>query len=167
VAYALLGSTWLIMKTEGPLQQRMIALARPATVVLLVVIGMISVWTPLRHPSVAARWFALPNFLFFAPVPVLVLATTWAMLRVLRRATHAAPFLLALMLVFLGYSGLAISLWPHIIPPSVSIRDAAAPPESMGFALVGALFIIPIILTYTAWSYYVFRGKVRPGEGYH
>ena len=167
VAYALLGSTWLIMKTEGALQQRMIALARPITLVLLVVIGLVSLWTPLAHPEVAARWFALPNLLFFSPVPILVLVTTWAILRVLRRAPHAAPFLLSLALVFLGYSGLAISLWPNIIPPAVSFRDAAGPPESMGFTLVGALFIIPIILTYTAWSYHVFRGKVKAGEGYH
>jgi cytochrome d ubiquinol oxidase subunit II len=167
VAYALLGSTWLIMKTEGPLQRRMFALARPVTVVLLAVIGIVSLWTPLTHPNVAARWFALPNLLFFAPVPVLVLASTRAMLRVLGRDTHAAPFLLALLLLFLGYSGLAISLWPDIIPPSVSLREAAAPPQSMGFTLVGALFIIPVILTYTAWSYYVFRGKVRPSDGYH
>jgi cytochrome d ubiquinol oxidase subunit II len=75
--------------------------------------------------------------------------------------------LFALFLLFLGYSGLAISLWPNIIPPSISIWDAASPPESMGFTLVGALFIIPFILTYTTWSYYVFRGKVRTGEGYH
>ena len=86
---------------------------------------------------------------------------------VLRRDTHAAPFMLALLLLFLGYSGLAISLWPNIIPPSISIWEAAAPPQSMGFTLVGALFIIPFILAYTAWSYYVFRGKVKAGEGYH
>jgi cytochrome d ubiquinol oxidase subunit II len=127
VAYALLGSTWLIMKTEGPLQRRMFALARPVTVVLLAVIGIVSLWTPLTHPNVAARWFVLPNLVFFAPIPVLVLATTWAMLRILRRDVHSTPFLLALLLLFLGYSGLAISLWPNIIPPSVSIREAAAP----------------------------------------
>jgi cytochrome d ubiquinol oxidase subunit II len=167
VAYALLGSTWLIMKTEGALQRRMIALARPVTLVLLAVIGIVSLWTPLAHPEVAARWFALPNLFFFAPVPLLVLATSWLILRVLKRETHAAPFLLTLVLLFLGYSGLAISLWPNIIPPGVSIREAAAPPQSMGFTLVGALFIIPIILAYSAWSYYVFRGKVRAGEGYH
>jgi cytochrome d ubiquinol oxidase subunit II len=167
VAYALLGSTWLIMKTEGALQQRMVALARPATLVLLVVIGIVSLWTPLAHPEIAERWFVLPNLIFFAPVPLLVLATSWAILKALQRETHAAPFLLTLVLLFLGYSGLAISLFPNIIPPSVSIREAAAPPESMGFTLVGALFIIPVILAYTAWSYYVFRGKVRQGEGYH
>src|SRR5882757_10842578 len=108
VAYALLGSTWLIMKTEGALQRRMIALARPATLVLLAIIGIVSLWTPLAHPEVAARWFALPNLLFFAPVPLLVLATSWLILRVLKHETHAAPFLLALVLLFLGYSGLAI-----------------------------------------------------------
>jgi cytochrome d ubiquinol oxidase subunit II len=167
VAYALLGSTWLIMKTEGALQRRMVALARPVTLVLIAVIGIVSLWTPLAHAEIAARWFVLPNIVLFAPVPALVLATTWTMLRVLRRETHAAPFLLALLLLFLGYSGLAISLWPNIIPPGISIREAAAPPQSMGFTLVGALFIIPIILAYTAWSYYVFRGKVRTGEGYH
>jgi cytochrome d ubiquinol oxidase subunit II len=167
VAYALLGSTWLIMKTEGALQQRMIALARPISLVLLLVIGVVSLWTPLAHPDVAARWFTLPNLFFFAPVPVLVLATSWGILRVLRREPHAAPFLLSLALMFLGYSGLAISLWPNIIPPAISLREAAAPPQSMGFTLVGALFTIPIILTYTAWSYHVFRGKVKAGEGYH
>ena len=167
VAYALLGCTWLIMKTEGTLQQRMIALARPATLGLLAAIGVVSLWTPLTHPVIAVRWFALPNLFFFAPVPLLVLATTGAILRVLKRETHAAPFLLALFLLFMGYSGLAISLWPNIVPPDISIREAAGPPETMGFTLVGALFVIPIILTYTAWSYYVFRGKVRSGEGYH
>jgi cytochrome d ubiquinol oxidase subunit II len=167
VAYALLGCTWLIMKTDGSLQRRMVGLARPATLVLLAAIGIVSLWTPLTHPAVAARWFTLPNLFFFAPVPLLVLATTWAILRVLKRETHAAPFLLTLFLLLLGYSGFAISLWPNIIPPSVSIREAAAPPESMGFTLVGALLIIPVILAYTAWSYFVFRGKVKPGEGYH
>ena len=127
-------------------------------------IAVVSLWTPLAHPSVAARWFSLPNLFFFSPVPVLVLAATWALLRVLRRETHAAPFLLALLLLFLGYSGLGISLWPNIIPPSISIWEAAGPPQSLGFTLVGALFIIPFILAYTAWSYYVFRGKVEPAR---
>jgi cytochrome bd ubiquinol oxidase subunit II len=166
-AYALLGSTWLIMKTAGALQQRMIALTRPITLVLVAVIGLVSLWTPLAHPAIAARWFTLPNLIFFSPVPILVLAASLGMLQALKREPHALPFLLALLLMFLGYSGLAISLWPYIVPPSISIQDAAAPPESMGFTVVGALFVIPFILAYTAWSYYVFRGKVKPGEGYH
>jgi cytochrome bd ubiquinol oxidase subunit II len=167
VTYALLGSTWLVMKTEGKLHTRMKELAQRITIGVVLAIVIVSVWTPLSHPAVAVRWFTFPNIVFFSPVPVLVLLATWALSRTLRRDSHAAPFLLALFLVFLGYSGLAISVWPHIIPPAISIWDAASPPESMGFTLVGALFIIPFILGYTGWSYYVFRGKVKGGEGYH
>jgi len=167
VAYALLGATWLIMKTEGPLQHRLRAIARRLTIALLAVIVAISLWTPLAHPAIADRWFSLPNLFWFAPVPLLVLGTTWLLLARLRGPGHTAPFLLTLALVFLGYSGLGISLWPYVIPPSITIWDAAGPPQSLGFTLVGALFIIPIILTYTGWSYWVFRGKVRHGEGYH
>ena len=167
VAYALLGATWLVMKTEGTLQNRMRALGRPITIALLAAIVVVSLWTPYAHTGVAARWFSLPNLFFFAPVPVLVLLATWALQKTLERDSDGAPFILALLLLFLGYTGLAISLWPNIIPPGISIWDAAAPTQSMGFTLVGALFIIPFILAYTAWSYYVFRGKVRAGEGYH
>lgn len=168
VAYALLGATWLIIKTEGALHDRMVALARPVLVILLAVIGGVSLWTPLAHPAVAERWFSLPNLIFFSPVPILVGLTALLMLRVLARPEPGAkPFLLTLFLLFLGYSGLGISLWPLIVPPGITIREAAAPPESLGFALVGALLIIPVILAYTAWSYHVFRGKVRAGEGYH
>lgn len=167
VAYAMLGCTWLVMKTEGRLQERMTALARPLALVLLGVIAVVSIWTPISHEAIRERWFSTPNLYLFLPVPVLVLACTWFLLRSLAGRPHAAPFVLTLCLVFLGYSGLGISLWPNIIPPDIDLWEAAGPPESQGFALVGALFIIPIILMYTAWSYYVFRGKVRAGEGYH
>ncbi len=167
VGYALLGATWLVYKTEGSLQRRMVQLARPLTFVLLAVIVVISLWTPLAQPEIAQRWFTLPNLFWFAPVPVLVALVAWALVRSLHHQAQAMPFLLTLCLVFLAYSGLGISLFPHIIPPSITIWDAAAPPQSQGFALVGALFILPIILMYTAWSYYVFRGKVVRGDGYH
>ncbi|MCZ4321049.1 cytochrome d ubiquinol oxidase subunit II [Pseudomonas anguilliseptica] len=166
-AYALLGCTWLIMKTEGRLQQQMHDLARPLVFVLLGVTGIVSLWTPLAHAEIAERWFSLPNIFWFMPVPLLVLLCTWALLRAVARNANYSPFLLTLTLIFLGYSGLGISLWPHIIPPSISIWDAAAPPQSQGFILVGALLIIPFILMYTAWSYYVFRGKVTEEDGYH
>ena len=167
VAYALLGCTWLIMKTEGALQERMIALARPLTLVLLAVIAAVSLWTPVAHEAIRARWFTLPNLYWFAPVPALVLACTWFLLRALGNSPHTGPFLLTLGLIFLGYSGLGISLWPNIIPPDIDLWEAAGPPQSQGFALVGALLILPVILMYTGWSYYVFRGKIRAGEGYH
>jgi len=167
VAYTLLGSAWLILKTEGPLRDRMKSLASRLVWALLVTIAIISVWTPVAHPLIAERWFTLPNVVWFAPVPLLVLVCAILLLRSLRRDTHAKPFLYTLGLVFLGYSGLAISVWPNIVPPSISIWAAAAPPQSQGFALVGALFVIPFILMYTVWSYYVFGGKVRVGDGYH
>ena len=167
VAYALLGCTWLIMKTEGELQERMHKLARPLALAVLVLMGIVSLWTPLAHTDIAARWFTLPNLFWFLPVPILVLVTMYGLLKAIARKAHYTPFLLTLVLIFLGYSGLGISLWPNIIPPSISIWDAAAPPQSQGFMLVGTLFIIPFILGYTFWSYYVFRGKVTHEDGYH
>jgi len=167
VAYTVLGSTWLIVKTEGDLHRRMLHLTGRLAWVLLGVIAVISIWTPLAQPRIAARWFSLPNLIWFAPVPLLVLLCMYRLVRSLRADARIAPFLYTLALVFLGYSGLAISVWPNIVPPNISIWDAAAPPQSQGFTLVGALFIIPFILMYTVWAYYVFRGKVRHGEGYH
>ena len=102
------------------------------------------------------------------PVPLLVVATSALLWRHLGRAvSHAQPFILTLVLVFLGFSGLGISIWPAIIPPSITLWQAAAPVQSQEFMLIGALFIIPVILVYTFWSYYVFRGKVPQDEGYH
>ena len=167
VAYTLLGCTWLIMKTEGPLQQKMHDIARPLALVLLAVIGIVSLWTPIAYPQIADRWFSMPNLVWFMPVPLLVLVTFYGLLKAVARNAHYTPFLLTLVLIFLGYSGLGISLWPNIIPPSISIWDAAAPPQSQGFMLVGTLFILPFILMYTFWSYYVFRGKVTHEDGYH
>ncbi|MFF5867902.1 cytochrome d ubiquinol oxidase subunit II [Pseudomonas sp. NPDC012596] len=167
VAYTLLGCTWLIMKTEGPLQAQMHKLGRPLALVLLVVIGIVSLWTPIAYPQIADRWFSMPNLLWFMPVPVLVLVTFYGLFKAVARSANYTPFLLTLVLIFLGYSGLGISLWPNIIPPSISIWEAAAPPQSQGFMLVGTLFILPFILGYTFWSYYVFRGKVTHEDGYH
>ncbi len=167
IAYTLLGSTWLIMRTEGDLQRRMIDVARPFGLMLLGAIGVVSVWTPLSDPQVAARWFSFPNILYFAPVPLLVGIGFFWLLRSLKGDPHRSPFVAALGLIFLGYSGMAISIWPHIVPPFITIWSASSPPQSQLFALVGTLCILPFILGYTVWSYYVFRGKVRVGEGYH
>lgn len=167
IAYTLLGSTWLIMKTEGELHDRMIQIAKPFALLLLAAIVAVSIWTPLRFPHVADRWFTFPNILFLAPVPLLVALCMFLLLRSLGRKPFRQPFVLALALIFLGYSGMAISIWPHVVPPAITIWEAASPPQSQGFALVGTLFILPIILMYTGWSYWVFRGKVKADAGYH
>lgn len=166
--YLLLGSTWLIMKSDGALQERMRKLTRHVLLALLAVIAVVSIWTPLNWQYIAERWFTLPNFYWFVPVPILVtILSLWIWRLSSDNTSHARPFILTLGLIFLGFSGLGISLWPYIIPPHVTLWDAAAPPASQMFMLVGTLIIIPVILMYTAWSYYVFRGKVSDGEGYH
>ena len=168
IAYALLGCTWLIMKTEGALHRKMSELAIPLTLALLAVVAIISIWTPLTHPEIAHRWFTFPNIIWFMPVPLLVLVCCWGIVRsAYNRQASYGPFLLTLALVFLGFSGLGISIWPNIIPPAISIWQAASPPQSQGFMLVGGLLIIPVILMYTCWSYYVFRGKTSHEHGYH
>lgn len=168
VAYTLLGTTWLIMKSEGALQNRMRELTRHVLLALVVVIAVVSIWTPLGWQYVADRWFTFPNFIWFLPVPLLVgVFSLWIWRLTRNPASHSRPFLLTLGLIFLGFSGLGISLWPNIIPPHITLWEAAAPPASQLFMLVGTLLIIPVILVYTAWSYYVFRGKVSDTEGYH
>lgn len=167
VAYALLGCTWLIMKTEHELHKKMSALASPLVIVLLAIIGAISLWTPFTHDAIAHRWFSLPNTIWFLPVPILVLLCSWGIIRAIKRKSHYLPFILTLSLMFLGFSGLGISVWPYIIPPSITIWQAASSPQSQAFMLVGSLIIIPMILGYTSWSYYVFRGKIKTGEAYH
>ena len=168
VAYALLGATWLVMKSESTLQNTMRRTARRLLLTLLAVIAVISLWTPLVHSQIAERWFSLPNVYYLLPVPLLVIIASALLWRHLGRdASHAQPFILTLVLIFLGFSGLGISIWPAIIPPSITLWQAAAPEQSQEFMLIGALFIIPVILVYTFWSYYVFRGKVPQDEGYH
>jgi cytochrome d ubiquinol oxidase subunit II len=165
--YALLGVTWLIYKTGDALQLRCWRWALPLGALVLAFVGIVSLWTPLLNPGYAERWFSWPAILYSAPVPLLVAAVAVGYWRAVRGRRELAPFLLALALFVLSYVGLGISLYPNIVPPSLSIWDAAAPESSLLFLLVGAAFLLPIILGYTAYAYSVFRGKVTPGSGYH
>jgi len=167
IAYTLLGATWLVMKSEGGLRERMLHLARPVTWLLLAAIAVVSIWTPLSQHQVAERWFSFPNLLILSPVPLLVAGAAFWLLWSLRRDPLRQPFIAALALVLLGFTGMAISIWPHIVPPTITIWEAAAPPGTQKFALIGTLIVLPLILGYTAWSYYVFRGKVADTAGYH
>jgi cytochrome d ubiquinol oxidase subunit II len=168
VTYATLGCGWLIVKTDGELQEKMYTLMKPISIVLLGTIFVISAWTVLGQPAVAQRWFDGHNVLYFLPVPVLVLASVWGIFRAVNRRSEHLPFRLALLLMFLGYSGFIISVWPHIVPPSLTIWDAASTHASLLFSLVGTAIILPIILCYSYLQYRVFRGKVREGDaGYH
>jgi len=165
--YVLLGATWLIMKTEGDLQQWARKKARLASFGVLAFIVLVSVWTPFLHEYIALRWLSWPNMLFFSPVPLITAALALWLWRALQRGAEVVPFLAAIGLFALCYLGLAISLFPYVVPHALTLWEAATAPEGQAFLLIGTMFLIPVILTYTGWSYWVFRGKVRPGSGYH
>jgi cytochrome d ubiquinol oxidase subunit II len=167
VGYALLGAGWLILKTTGELQARARRFAWIAGVGTLALIGLVSLITPFLDPIFMQRWFAWPAVLYSAPVPIFVALAAAALFWGLYTQRDGVPFLAAIALFVLSYIGLGISFYPYILPPSITIWDAAAPDQSLAFLLAGALVLFPLILGYTAWAYWVFRGTVDSAGGYH
>lgn len=167
VGYAMLGATWLILKTEGETLARARRFAMPLGAALIALIGVVSLITPFLHPEYLARWFGWPSGAWSAIVPVLLALAIWQLWTGLRNRDHLRPFLATVGLFVLSYIGLGVSFYPNLIPPALTIAKAAAPESSLRFLLVGAAVLIPMILSYTAYSYWVFRGKVHPGDGYH
>ncbi|TXH70072.1 MAG: cytochrome d ubiquinol oxidase subunit II [Lysobacteraceae bacterium] len=166
--YALLGASWLILKTDGRTQNVARMIARPLSLNVFGFIALVSAWLPFLDSRVMARWFESGHLIWLAPVPLLVLAATWMLWRTIPRDDREAwPFMLSLALFLLGFIGLLLGMWPHIVPPSLTIWDAAAPPATQGFALAGLIVLLPVILGYTWWSYRVFRGKIAADAGYH
>jgi cytochrome d ubiquinol oxidase subunit II len=176
--YGMLGACWLVWKTEGEMQDQVRALARRMTLLTLFFIACVSAVVPFLLPQFRARWFDFPAILAALPVPVLVVVLAWRLFRGLEEAGHnpenrrmvwrdGIPFACALGLFFLSYTGLGISMWPTIVPPDITIWEAASPRSSQLFMLVGSAVLIPVILGYTAYAYWVFRGKVKAGQGYH
>ncbi len=165
--YALLGGAWLVWRCEGALQERMFRLLRPLAWIVVGFIALVSLWTPLIHDQIARRWFSWPNIAILSPVPILVAGGIVALDRAIAARAERRPFLIALGLFALSYLGLGISLFPNIVPPTLTIWDAAAPKESQEFLLAGAAVLLPVILAYTGYSYWVFRGKVSSTSGYH
>lgn len=168
VGYALLGATWLVMKTAGPLQERMRKRAWVLGVGTVIFMGVVSLWTPFLQDGYYSRWFGGWNIVLAAGVGAAVMGLAFGMFTSLMVRHHDYwPFLCALGMFILGFVGLGISMFPYIVPVEVTIWEAAAPRNSQIFMLVGAAVLIPVILTYTAYSYWVFRGKMDPKEGYH
>jgi cytochrome d ubiquinol oxidase subunit II len=165
--YALLGACWLVMKTEGAIAARARGHAKYLLLGVLVFMALVSLWTPLQFPRIAQRWFSLPNILFLWPIPVVTALTALMAWRWLEAGRDYGPFFASIALFLLGYAGLAISVYPYLVPPSLTIWQTAAVPASQIFMLIGTLPLLPIILMYTGFVYYLFRGKVREGEGYH
>ena len=166
--YALLGATWLILKTEGPLQQVARTLSRPLVLVVVAFMGLVSAWLPFLDSRIMARWFEDGHFWWLSPVPVLALLNAFALWRAaLQRGRDARPFVLALCFFVLGFAGLLLGIWPYLVPPALTLWEAASPPSSQAFVGVGLVVLLPAILGYTFWSYSVFRGKVAADAGYH
>ncbi len=165
--YALLGACFLIMKTEGALQERMYRHALPLGVAVLGAIVAVSAWTPFLDPALSARWFSWPNIAYLSPVPLLVVAIALGFFRSLAAGRQILPFVMVSLIFLVSYCGVAISVFPFIVPRAVTVWQAAAPDRSLGFLLVGTAVLVPVILVYTGYSYWVFRGKVGAGPTYH
>ena len=162
--YALLGATWLIMKTEGAVAERARGQAKVLLLAVLGFMAVVSLWTPLAFERIAERWFSLPNFFYLWPVPLVTALLAFGCWRWLEQRRDALPFLATIGLFLLGYLGLVISCFPYLVPPSLTVWDTAAAPASQIFMLIGTLFLLPIILGYIVFIYWLFRGKVREGE---
>jgi cytochrome d ubiquinol oxidase subunit II len=167
VGYALLGACWLVMKTSGGVEKQARRFAKPLLLALIGFIVLISVWTPLQFERVAVRWFSGRNMLYLSPVPLITAALAICCWRGLTGRHPTIAFNGAVGLFVISFVGLAISTLPYLAPPSITLWEAAASPKSQTFMLVGTAVLVPFVLGYTAFVYYTFRGKIRPGEGYH
>jgi len=165
--YGLLGAGWLILKTEGKLQTTSRHQGRWCFIGVLIAVGIVSLWTPYINTNISHRWFSWPNMAYLIPVPLITLVIAVFEWRSLNNRSEIAPFIGAVCLFFMSYLGIAISLFPMIVPFHFTLWEAASSPDTQAFLLVGTLFLLPIILMYSAWSYWVFRGKVRADIGYH
>lgn len=164
--YALLGATWLVWKLDGTGQTKARQLGKISALATIVLMGAVSLYNLVLNTEYAERWMTAPEIYFAAPVPILTAIIAVALIRSLRAERHSKPFWLSLALFFFGMAGLGVTMWPYIVPPGVTIWDAAAPEKSQIFMLIGVAITLPLILAYTAWAYWVFRGKVGD-EGYH
>jgi cytochrome d ubiquinol oxidase subunit II len=165
--YALLGATWLHMRTEGPVKQLGRRYTPALLAVVLVSMGIISLWTPLSLDRVAERWFTTPNIFYLWPIPVAAVVIAYCVWKAITSGREILPFAGTIALFVLGYAGLIISTAPYLVPPSLTFWDTAAAPSSQIFFLAGTVVLLPLVLGYTVFVYWVFRGKIAPGEGYH
>lgn len=166
--YGLLGAGWLILKTEGELQAASRRQGRFCFIAVLIAVGIVSLWTPIMDANIGQRWLSWPNILYLSPVPLITLAIAIFEWRSLNKPTsEMAPFIGATGLFLMSYIGIGISLFPMIVPPHFTLWQAASSPDTQTFLIVGTMFLLPVILMYSAWSYWVFRGKVRADIGYH
>jgi cytochrome d ubiquinol oxidase subunit II len=164
--YALLGATWLVMKTDGETQQWARRSAAYVLAWVALFMAMVSVSMPAMDPAVRALWFGWPTVIYLLPVPLITLALFVVTWRDLHREHEYRPFFTSIGIFLTGYFGIGVSLWPYLVPFAVTFRDAAAAPESQSLLLVGTAVMLPVVLAYTAYCYYIFRGKASHENAY-
>lgn len=168
--YILLGATWMYMKTDGELQDWARKCAKYIFIFVLGFMGIVSLWVPFLNDHLHGRWFGGNNMYYLAPIPVLAGLFLLGLWRALAKPQAGKadwkPFLFSHGIFLMGYLGLAISFWPYVIPYDVTLAQAAASPESLSLMLVGVAIMLPVILAYTGWCYYIFRGKTDDKHGY-
>jgi cytochrome d ubiquinol oxidase subunit II len=159
--YTLLGAAYLVLKTEGDLQRRAAQRARIAAWLTVLAGAGVTVWTPLLYDYIAQKWFSPPTLYYLTPLPLFAAFAFFMLLRALRRGYEHTPFLWSLAIFVTSFIGLALSLYPYIVPPYLTVTDAAASGKTLVFMLAGIGMLIPIMLVYNGYQYLVFRGKVR------
>jgi cytochrome d ubiquinol oxidase subunit II len=164
--YALLGSTWLVMKTDGITQDWARKCASYVLGYVGLFLGIVSISMPMMNADVRALWFSLPNLFYLLPVPLLTAFLFVMIWRDLHRDKEYSPFLMSVGVFLMGYIGLGISLWPWLVPFEITFRQAAAAPTSQSLLIVGTAVMLPLVLTYTAFCYYLFRGKASHESAY-
>lgn len=163
--YVLLGATWLIMKTDGDTQIWARRVAKYISLFVVIFMGLVSLWVPYLDNDINLRWFG-DYFYFLLPIPVITALLFGGLIYSLKKEKEVMPFVCSLLIFFMSFLGLAVSLWPYTVPYEVTIWDSASAPESLSLMLVGVVIMLPIILAYTAYCYYIFRGKVSDEHHY-
>ena len=163
--YVLLGATWLIMKTDGETQIWARRTAKYISLFVVIFMGLVSLWVPYLDNDIHLRWFG-DFFYALLPIPVITALLFGGLIYSLKKEKEVMPFVCSLLIFFMGFVGLAVSLWPYTVPYEVTIWDSASAPESLSLMLVGVVIMLPVILAYTAYCYYIFRGKVSDEHHY-
>lgn len=163
--YGLLGATWMIMKSEGRLQRKMIHYSKGLLVLVSIFLFFVSIWTPLHSKEIFARWYSYPNFVYLSPLPLLAVIAVFLTWKNLSKQNEVKPFIYSVVIFLCSYVGIGISVYPYLIPHQVTLWEAAAPNTTLKFILIGVVMMLPILLGYTAYAYYLFRGKTN--DNYH
>jgi cytochrome d ubiquinol oxidase subunit II len=164
--YILLGSTYLIIKTTGTVQEQAYRRAYQSAFIVLAFQVLVTLWTPFHYPSTLPNWISPPRVYFIWAFPLLGLLAFYGLIKNLRARHEVLPFAFSVVFFFAGYLGLIASIYPYVVPPNITFQEAAAQHETLRFTLWGAVIVLPLVLAYTGYSYAVFRGKVDK-ESHH